>query len=176
MRNRIATLTVFLIVTVAISSGAFAQSGQSKAAKAPKAAAPVRDLNGVWAGPVQATLNAVPPMTPWGEQQFSANKALGGISTAKIDIVDAGVSTDPAQQCDPAGIPLAVDWQVAGNAVHPGPHENGAALISTSGLGARFGPTAGRFRRMPAAMRLTRQILVITVIRWDIGTEITLSW
>jgi hypothetical protein len=100
---------MFLIGILAVASTAAFGQAQSKAAPAP-----VRDVNGVWAGPVQARLNTTPPMTAWGEQQFEANKALGGVSVSKINIVAAGVSTDPAQKCDPAGIPLAVDWQLRG--------------------------------------------------------------
>ena len=32
--------------------------------------APKRDLTGFWAGQVAAKLNEVPPMTPWGQEQF----------------------------------------------------------------------------------------------------------
>ena len=103
MRNRLAQSTIFLVVIVAVSSSAFAQAQRPAQAAQSKAAAPapVRDINGVWAGPVQARMNTTPPLTDLGQKLFSANQALGGVSQSKIAIVSAGVSNDPAQKCDP---------------------------------------------------------------------------
>ena len=53
-------------------------------------------------------------MTELGQKLFSANEALGGVSQTKIDIVSAGVSNDPAQKCDPSGMPLTVVWNLRG--------------------------------------------------------------
>jgi hypothetical protein len=116
MRNRLACLAVALIAAVVISPGAFAQANSAAQSKPSKesAPAPARDLNGVWAGPVQARMNTTPPMTELGQKLFSANEALGGVSQSKIDIVSAGVSNDPSQKCDPSGMPLAVVWNARG--------------------------------------------------------------
>lgn len=59
--------------------------------------APRRDLNGFWAGPSSARLNEVPPMTPWGEEQFRTRKNHGQYSEAE--------SNDPLKSCDPLGFP-----------------------------------------------------------------------
>lgn len=114
-----ATFIVVLAVALAVSSTAWAQAnqggaGSEKQAAAKPAPAPARDVSGVWAGPVQARMNAVPPMTALGQKLFSANQALGGISQTKIDVVSAAVSNDPAQKCDPSGLPLAVVWNLRG--------------------------------------------------------------
>lgn len=117
MRIRSSALMTAMICGLALSSAAMAQANQAGAAKAPKAAsapAPARDISGVWAGPVQARMNATPPMTELGQKLFAANSALGGVSQTRVDIVAAGVSNDPAEKCDPSGIPLAVDWNLRG--------------------------------------------------------------
>ena len=57
MRNLFASLTVFLIVGVAVSSSALAQAQRPATPAKASAPAPARDLNGVWAGPVQARMN-----------------------------------------------------------------------------------------------------------------------
>ncbi len=59
--------------------------------------APKRDLVGFWAGPSSARLNPVPPMTPWGEEQFRNRKNHGQYSEAE--------SNDPLKSCDPLGFP-----------------------------------------------------------------------
>src|SRR5713226_7004336 len=43
----------------------------------PGGPAPRRDLTGFWAGKVAAKLNAVPVMTPWGQEQFRLHKTNG---------------------------------------------------------------------------------------------------
>src|ERR1700760_925052 len=118
MRIRFSALITAAICMLALSSAALAQANQAGAgAKQTKAApgpAPARDIAGVWAGPVQARMNTVPPMTELGQKLFAANSALGGVSQSKIDIVAAGASNDPAEKCDPSGIPLAVVWNLRG--------------------------------------------------------------
>ena len=117
MRIRCSALIMAAICAVVFSSAALAQANQAGAAKGAKAApgpAPARDISGVWAGPVQARMNTTPPMTELGQKLFAANSALGGVSQSKIDIVAAGVSNDPAEKCDPSGIPLAVVWNLRG--------------------------------------------------------------
>ena len=59
--------------------------------------APKRELTGFWAGNVAAKLNAVPPMTAWGQEQFSLHK-----TNEKYPVADAN---DPAKTCDPLGFP-----------------------------------------------------------------------
>jgi hypothetical protein len=59
--------------------------------------APRRDLAGFWAGPSSARINEVPPMTPWGEEQFATRKNHGQFSEAD--------SNDPLKVCDPMGFP-----------------------------------------------------------------------
>ena len=117
MRIRCSAFIMATICAVALSSVALAQANQAGATKGVKAApgpAPARDISGVWAGPVQARMNTTPPMTELGQKLFAANSALGGVSQTKIDIVAAGVSNDPAEKCDPSGIPLAVVWNLRG--------------------------------------------------------------
>lgn len=59
--------------------------------------APRRDLNGFWAGPSSARINEVPPMTPWGQEQFRTHKNHAQFSEAE--------SNDPLKFCDPLGFP-----------------------------------------------------------------------
>jgi hypothetical protein len=59
--------------------------------------APRQDLTGFWAGLVGARLNEVPPMTPWGQEQFHLHKNNGQYPVAE--------SNDPIKGCDPLGFP-----------------------------------------------------------------------
>jgi hypothetical protein len=59
--------------------------------------APRRDLTGFWAGLVVPKLNAVPPLTPWGQEQFLLHKNTGEVPVAE--------SNDPSKGCDPLGFP-----------------------------------------------------------------------
>src|SRR5581483_4432873 len=40
----------------------------------PGGPAPKRDLTGSWTGPLDARIGTVPPMTPYGQKMFAANK------------------------------------------------------------------------------------------------------
>lgn len=60
-------------------------------------AAPRRDLTGFWAGLVVPKLNAVPPMTDWGQEQFRLHKSTNEFPVAE--------SNDPSKGCDPLGFP-----------------------------------------------------------------------
>jgi len=60
-------------------------------------AAPKKDLTGFWAGLVAPKLNAVAPMTPWGQEQFRLHKNISQFSVAE--------SNDPFKGCDPLGFP-----------------------------------------------------------------------
>ena len=53
--------------------------------------APRRDLTGFWAGRVAAKINEVPPMTPWGQEQFRSHKNQGDYPVAE--------SNDPSKTC-----------------------------------------------------------------------------
>ena len=85
MRIRLLGLVAGMILSAgAFSSVAWAQANQGGAgaaarqgaAKPAPAPAPVRDLTGVWNGPVNAGCCAAPPMTELGQKLFSANAAL----------------------------------------------------------------------------------------------------
>jgi len=60
-------------------------------------AEPRRDLTGFWAGLVVPKLNAVPPMTDWGQEQFRLHKSTNEFPVAE--------SNDPSKGCDPLGFP-----------------------------------------------------------------------
>src|ERR1700681_475464 len=68
-------------------AGAAARQGAAKPASAP---APVRDLTGVWAGPVGANCCAAPPMTELGQNLFTANHTPSGRAGGA-----RGLSNDP---------------------------------------------------------------------------------
>ena len=118
MRIRLTGLVAGIVLLAGVfSSGAWAQANQGgagteagqRAAKSAPAPAPVRDLNGVWAGPIGAGCCRAPAMTELGQKLFSANQALNGRGA-----VAAGASNDPAGKCDPSGLPLAVVWNARG--------------------------------------------------------------
>ena len=69
-------------------------------------AAPKRDLTGFWAGRVAQKLNEVPPMTPWGQEQFRLHK-----SNEKYPVAD---SNDPIKGCDPLGFPRSMLFMTRG--------------------------------------------------------------
>jgi hypothetical protein len=111
MRNRTEISFILFAAALLFSSHAFAQNQDSpkpnyggpeslyeklgdtgKGGETPK-----RDLTGFWAGLVAAKLNAVPPMTAWGQEQFSLHKP-----TWDNPVAD---SNDPQKVCDPLGFP-----------------------------------------------------------------------
>jgi hypothetical protein len=63
----------------------------------PGGPAPSRDLTGFWTGPLHARINQIPPMTPWGQEQFRAHKGVKQVYVAD--------SNDPLKSCDPLGFP-----------------------------------------------------------------------
>lgn len=75
----------------------------------PGGPAPSRDLTGFWTGPLHARINQVPPMTPWGQEQFSAHK---GVKQAYV-----ADSNDPLKSCDPLGFPRNMLDEIRGVAV-----------------------------------------------------------
>jgi hypothetical protein len=68
--------------------------------------APRQDLVGFWAGPPTPKLNDVPPMTPWGQEQFRAHKGHTQYSEEE--------SNDPMKFCDPLGFPRDMIYQTRG--------------------------------------------------------------
>lgn len=103
---------VILIVALAFSANAFAQTGKSpEAEKTQPTAAPLsHDLSGVWMQypdgnvPGVPGMNAVdertrPPLTPWGKAKFDAAKPLVGPRAIP------GVENNPELRCEPDGPP-----------------------------------------------------------------------
>jgi hypothetical protein len=81
------------------------QSGQQKEiAKTPPAAAPKRDVTGVWQylAPIGSEGLApdkdMPPMTPWAQSRYDAEKPGYGPKASST-------GNDPILQCDPMGFP-----------------------------------------------------------------------
>ena len=72
----------------------------------PGSPAPRRDLTGFWATAAAEKLNEIPPMTPWGQEQFRARKNQSQYPVAE--------SNDPLKTCDPLGFPRATLYQVRG--------------------------------------------------------------
>jgi hypothetical protein len=68
--------------------------------------APRRDLTGAWAGPIFATINPIPPLTPLGEELSKANK----------NAIDHSIleSNDPLKTCDPLGFPRFILHETRG--------------------------------------------------------------
>lgn len=118
MRDR--TAVCALILAALISFSAFAQNQDSPKPNygGPESLyeklgdtgtggeAPKHDLTGFWAGVVAAKLNAVPPMTEWGQQQFRLHK-----TNSDYPVAD---SNDPAKTCDPLGFPRNILFMTRG--------------------------------------------------------------
>jgi hypothetical protein len=68
--------------------------------------APRQDLTGFWATAASEKLNEVPPLTPWGQEQFHAHKNQNEYPVAE--------SNDPIKDCDPLGFPRNALFQVRG--------------------------------------------------------------
>ena len=77
--------------------------------RAPSGPAPVKDINGVWAGTAAPRVNPPPPMTPAGQAAFKANKPFFG-----PDLVPVAQSNDPMIHCDPIGFPRDVLFEIRG--------------------------------------------------------------
>ena len=118
MRNSLKVCIVSLAAALLISSYAPAQTspppkrGVSEtlydrlANEGPGGAAPRRDLSGFWAGLVEPKLKEVPPMTPWGQEQFRLHKSTWNFPVAE--------SNDPGNGCDPLGFPRNMLYQTRG--------------------------------------------------------------
>ena len=122
MRNGIATFVVALLTVFVLGFVAFAQDPAAAAKWPPcprcvldsqvaEAVAKVkdlpfnpRDLSGVWGNnDVLLNLRSVPPMTPWGKEQYEATKAEE--SPAGLPISN---SKDGMLICDPLGYPRSL--------------------------------------------------------------------
>jgi hypothetical protein len=122
MRSLIVGVFVALLGALAFSSAAMGQAGSvqagggalnntlyNKLEKDPSTGgpAPKRDLNGVWAGPLNASASEeIPPMTALGKQRFSLNKPEVTFGTAG--------GNDPLKTCDPLGLPRNLVFETRG--------------------------------------------------------------
>ena len=73
------------------------------------AAAPQRDISGVWAGPPLPTLQPPAPLTPEGQARFDANRPTWGPRA-----VGLAESNDPLVTCDPLGFPRSMLYETRG--------------------------------------------------------------
>jgi hypothetical protein len=115
MRNRFINLLLAVIsVALASSSPIFAQTAQTAGEKA-HAALPPADLSGVWRRSRRppdksrkytiyelafSITNLLPPMTPWAEEKYKANKP--NVGPRSVSLTE---SNDPIMQCAPPGVP-----------------------------------------------------------------------
>ena len=122
---------------------------------------------GFWTGPLHAKINPVPPMTPWGQEQFSAHKGVKQVYVAE--------SNDPLKSCDPLGFPRNMLDEIRGIALAQMPGK--MLVLNEYNKIWREIPVDGplRFRRMWAGGPPTRPIPTGTDTRWGIGMEITAS-
>lgn len=77
--------------------------------KKPSAPAPVKDINGVWAGVAAPRVNPPPPMTPAGQAAFKEHKPFFGPMPVPV-----AESNDPMIHCDPIGFPRDVLFEIRG--------------------------------------------------------------
>jgi hypothetical protein len=114
MRNCLLGLILLLTAVIASPLAIPAQTAE-KAVSNAKGAAPPVDLSGVWRRSRRAPdktrkytiyelafsiTNDKPPMTPWAEEKFKANKPNVGPNSVAIS-----ESNDPILQCFPPGVP-----------------------------------------------------------------------
>src|SRR5487761_673647 len=104
MRFGFLALALAIVSTLAFAPAARAQALQQTGAATKDQAFDPHDLSGAWGrhGKSGSTLsrNNVPPMTPWAQARYAANKP--GIGRADR-VVPLG--NDPVMQCDPIGFP-----------------------------------------------------------------------
>lgn len=109
--RRLTLSLLILLAAFALSFGALAQSGAQSNATQPapakgQNATPARNLSGTWAINTPrnqpwynyALIGEEPPMTPWAEEKFKANKPSFGPHPVEE-------SNDPAYSCLPSGVP-----------------------------------------------------------------------
>ena len=114
MRDHLMGLTLAAVAALASSSAAIAQTAKTGETKS-RAQAPPADLSGVWRRSRRAPdktrkytiyelafslTSEKPPMTPWAEEKFKANKPNVGPNSVSIT-----ESNDPILQCFPPGVP-----------------------------------------------------------------------
>jgi hypothetical protein len=114
MRNRLLGLTLAVVATLAGSPAFHAQTAETAVAKAHARVAPA-DLSGVWRRSRRAPdkarrytiyelafsiTNDTPPMTPWAEERYKANKP--NVGPRAVSLTE---SNDPIMQCSPPGVP-----------------------------------------------------------------------
>src|SRR5437762_4218823 len=110
MRNYFASLCTLLIAwMIALPAYAQQRAGTPAAPKGPSEPAPLRDITGVWLGPVDPRKEPTPPMTPWGQKFFDAAKPLQGPRALPI-----AKTNDPLVTCDPLGFPRASVYETRG--------------------------------------------------------------
>jgi hypothetical protein len=109
----LAMLLASLLPAMPVSLRAQAPNGGQRPntpqSKTPSAPAPVKDINGVWAGVAAPRVNNPPPMTPAGQAAFKANKPFFGPA-----LVPVAESNDPMIHCDPIGFPRDVLFEIRG--------------------------------------------------------------
>jgi hypothetical protein len=87
------------------SGGKRAPQDQKAADAAPKPSYDPHDLSGVWWGAgAGRQLGAPPPMTPWGQQRYDANKPSEREAPESRKVPPA-LGNDPLGKCDPEGYP-----------------------------------------------------------------------
>src|SRR5688500_7000717 len=111
-RPVLASLILLAVVSVLPAPDLLAQAAQQRSAAPATEVAPARDRSGVWSflpgdpglSPVGSLTGVgrgpgdMPPLTPWGQAKYDANKP-GYVPRMSPD------NNDPALQCDPPGIP-----------------------------------------------------------------------
>ena len=108
----LSSLILLAVVSVLPTSDLLAQTSQQRTAATTTSVVPARDLTGVWSflpgdpglSPVGSLTGVgrgpgdMPPLTPWGQAKYNANKPGYGPRMSPDN-------NDPALQCDPPGIP-----------------------------------------------------------------------
>ena len=116
MRTRAMRVLAIFGAAVTFCGVALAQNGQPGQApnmpahdKAASGPAPVKDINGVWAGSPLPRLMPAPPMTPAGQAAFQLNKSFQGQHPVAVSD-----SNDAMLHCDPLGFPRDVLFETRG--------------------------------------------------------------
>ena len=114
MSTRLLGLTLAVAAALASSPAILAQTAETGTAKAQTPTAPA-DLSGIWRRSRRppdktrrytiyelafAITNDKPPMTPWAEEKFKANKP--NVGPRSVSLTE---SNDPIMQCAPPGVP-----------------------------------------------------------------------
>jgi hypothetical protein len=115
MRKHFGVWILAFSTVLAVSFTALAQTAPQMSAppavKTVPAPAARHDLTGVWMGNAASTIHGVGAMTPWGQEQFNANKPFAGPANR---VVPVDQSNDPFIKCDPMGFPRSIFFQTRG--------------------------------------------------------------